>query len=79
MHDLVSQAFGLVALDWQKCVRSTALVKRSESVPIVGDSAKLRRVLGAAPKVTFESILKILLANDLKQAGCAVPFAVPAA
>jgi hypothetical protein len=54
-------------------------VKRSESVPIVGDSAKLRRVLGAAPKVTFESILKILLANDLKQAGCAVPFAVPAA
>jgi GDPmannose 4,6-dehydratase len=80
VRDLVSQAFGLVGLDWQKYVRlDSALVRRSESVPIIGDSAKLRRVLGTAPKVTFEATMKILLAHDLEQAGCAVPFAVPAA
>jgi GDPmannose 4,6-dehydratase len=79
VRDLVSQAFALVGLDWQKCVRVDAtLVRRGESVPIVGDTTKLQRVLGVRPRVTFEAILKTLLAHDLKQAGCAVPFAVPA-
>ena len=45
---------------------------------IVGDSSKLRRTLGTAPKVAFETTLKVLLAHDLKQAGCQVPFPVPA-
>jgi GDPmannose 4,6-dehydratase len=79
VRDLVSTAFGLVNLDWQKYVRvDDALVRKSESVPIVGDSSKVKRTLGAAPKVSFQAILKILLAHDLKQAGCSVPFAVPA-
>jgi GDPmannose 4,6-dehydratase len=79
VRDLVSQAFALVSLDWQKYVRvDNALVRRGESVPIVGDTSKLRRVLGTAPKVSFETTLKVLLAHDLKQAGCPVPFAVPA-
>jgi GDPmannose 4,6-dehydratase len=80
VRDLVSRAFGLVNLDWQKYVRiDNALVRPTESVPIVGDSTKLRRVLGTAPKVPFETILKVLLAHDLEQVGCPVPFAVPAA
>jgi len=80
VRDLASHAFGLVGLDWQKYVRvDNALVRRSEPVPIVGDSSKLRRVLGRAPKVSFDETLKILLAHDLKQAGCSVPFALPSA
>jgi len=79
VRDLVSQAFGLVGLDWQRYVRvDEALVRRTEPVPIVGDTAKLRGALGRAPKVSFESTLKVLLAHDLTQAGCEVPFAVPA-
>lgn len=79
VRDLVSNAFGLVNLDWQKYVRvDDALVRKAESVPIVGDSSKLRRTLGIAPKVTFETTLKVLLAHDLKYVGCPVPFAVPA-
>jgi GDPmannose 4,6-dehydratase len=79
VRDLVSRAFSLVDLDWEKHVRiDTTLVRRSEQVPIVGNSAKLRRVLRAAPKVEFETTLKILLGHDLVQLGCRVPFARPA-
>jgi GDPmannose 4,6-dehydratase len=78
VRDLISQAFGLVNLDWQKYVRVDAsLVRRSEQVPAVGNGAKLKRVLGAGPVTDFESVLKILLAHDLKQFGQSVPFASP--
>jgi GDPmannose 4,6-dehydratase len=78
VRDLVSQAFGLVDLDWERHVRlDTTLVRRSEQVPIVGNSAKLRRTLGVAPVVDFQTTLKILLAHDLRQLGCRVPFASP--
>jgi GDPmannose 4,6-dehydratase len=79
VRELVSQAFGLVGLEWQRYVRvDEALVRPTEPVAIVGDTAKLRGAVGRAPKVSFESIVKILLAHDLKQAGCEVPFIVPA-
>jgi hypothetical protein len=53
------------------------LVRRSEQVPIVGNSAKLERALGRRPKMKFGSVLEILLAHDLQQLGCEVPFASP--
>jgi GDPmannose 4,6-dehydratase len=79
VRELVSEAFRLVGLDWEKYVRvDTTLVRRSEQVPIVGNSAKLARSLGATPQIKFDRILKILLAHDLKNLGCEVPFPVPA-
>jgi GDPmannose 4,6-dehydratase len=78
VRELVTKAFGLVSLDWEKYVRvDTTLVRRSERVPIVGNSAKLKRAVGREPRVRFESVLKILLAHDLRQLGCEVPFASP--
>ena len=78
VRELVTKAFGLVGLDWEKYVRvDTTLVRRSEQVPIVGNSAKLKRAIGREPRVRFESVLKILLAHDLRQLGCEVPFASP--
>lgn len=75
VQDLVSQAFRLVGLEWQKYVRvDTALVRPSEQIPIVGNSAKLKRVLGRAPTVKFDAILRILLAHDLQALACAIPF-----
>ena len=66
VRDLVSQAFALVNLDWEKYVRvDTSLVRRSEQVPIVGNSAKLKRTLGTSPTVDFQTTLKILLSHDL--------------
>jgi len=76
VRDVVSTAFGLVGLDWQKYVHvDSTLVRRSERAPLVGDSSKLERILGTKPKVTFDSILRILLAHDLRALGCDVPFA----
>jgi GDPmannose 4,6-dehydratase len=78
VRDLVSRAFGLVGLDWEKHVRvDRVLLRPSEHVPIVGNSAKLERTLGKRPRVTFDAILRILLAHDLSAVGCAVPFEVP--
>jgi len=78
VHDLVSRAFSLVGLDWEKYVRvDPKLVRPSEPVPIIGDSTKLKRVLGQAPEVTFDMTLKILLAHDLRELGCPVSFAEP--
>ena len=74
--ELVAQAFELVALDWRKYARvDAALVRPSESLPIIGNTAKLQRVLGVAPRTRFDSILRILLAADLRLLGCPVPFA----
>ncbi len=78
MRELVTKAFGLVGLDWEKYVRvDTTLVRRSEQVPIVGNSGKLERTIGRGPRVRFESVLEILLAHDLRLLGCEVPFATP--
>ena len=78
VRELVTKAFGLVGLDWEKYVRvDTTLVRRSEQVPIVGNSGKLKRAIGREPRVRFESVLEILLAHDLRQLGCEVPFTSP--
>lgn len=75
VRELVTRAFELVGLDWEKHVRvDTTLVRRSEQVPIVGDSSKLKHNIGKQPRVKFEAVLRILLAHDLRQLGCPVPF-----
>ena len=78
VRDLVTRAFELVGLDWQRYVDVDAtLVRRSEQVPIVGNSGKLEREVGLRPRVGFDAVLRILLAHDLRQVGCEVPFASP--
>src|SRR5262245_45267366 len=59
VRDLVAGAFGLVKLDWQKYVRvDQNLLRPSEQLPIVGNSAKLERVLRKKPHVKFDAILR---------------------
>jgi GDPmannose 4,6-dehydratase len=78
VRDLVTGAFGLVGLDWRRHVDlDDTLVRRSEQVPIVGNSAKLAHILGTRPKVKFDSVLRVLLAHDLRLLECEVPFASP--
>ena len=79
VRDLVSRAFALVGLDWHKHVHvDENLVRRSEQVPSIGNSAKLERAVGSRPQMKFNDILQILLAHDLRSLGCAVPFESPA-
>jgi len=79
VRELVSAAFTLVGREWEKYVKvDSNLVRRSEAVPIVGNAGHLKRTLGRAPMIKFDSVLRLLLANDLRARGCEVPFAVPA-
>jgi GDPmannose 4,6-dehydratase len=76
--ELVTRAFRLVSLDWQKYVRvDRGLLRPSEQLPIVGNCAKLERALGRRPQVQFDATLRLLLAHDLKSFGCEVPFDLP--
>jgi GDPmannose 4,6-dehydratase len=78
VRDLVTNAFALVDRDWERYVRvDHALLRPSEQLPIVGNSAKLERCLGRKPVTKFESVLRILLAHDLVSLGCKVPFESP--
>jgi len=80
VQELVSNAFRLVGLDWREHVDvDTTLVRRSESVPIVGDSSKLKAALGRGPEVKFDAVLRLLLAHDLRAFGQQVTFEVPEA
>jgi GDPmannose 4,6-dehydratase len=80
VRDLVSQAFGLVGLDWERHVRlDQQLVRPSESVAIVGDASKLKRALGTAPQIKFDATLRILLGHDLEALHAPVPFERPPA
>jgi GDPmannose 4,6-dehydratase len=78
VRELASTAFGLVGLDWTKYARvDDTLVRPSEQMPIIGNTAKLKRTLGITPRVKFDGILRILLAADLRLLGCEVPFEHP--
>jgi GDPmannose 4,6-dehydratase len=75
VRELVELAFGLLSLDWQKYVRvDETLVRPSEPAPLVGDTAKLRRVIGRAPELKLADVVRRLLAHDLQALGVAVPF-----
>lgn len=75
VRDLVSGAFALVGLDWTRYVRiDDELVRPSEPLPIIGNSAKLKRALGSGAQVKFDTVLRILLAHDLASLGQEVPF-----
>jgi GDPmannose 4,6-dehydratase len=73
--ELVEQAFRLVGRDWRNHVRvESTLVRPSEPAPLVGNPAKLERLLGRRAQVRFESLLRIMLAHDLRLEGAPVPF-----
>jgi GDPmannose 4,6-dehydratase len=76
VRDFLQQCFGLLSLDWQDFVEVTDWYKRPAEVPaLLGDSSKARRVLRWEPKVRFEELCLMMLANDLKEAGLSMDMA----
>ena len=68
VKDLVEVAFGHAGLEWQKYVRTDRALRRPAEVDhLVGDASKAKRVFGWQPNVTFESLIQMMVDEDLKR------------
>lgn len=67
VNDLVELAFRCVDLDYRDFLeKDDAFYRESESVPLCGDSGKIRKQLGWKPQKTFEEIIKEMVDSDLQ-------------
>ncbi len=70
VRDVVEVAFGHVGLDWRKYVRQDPkLIRPAEVDHLVGDASKARRILGWAPTVDFEHLIRMMVDADLQRLG----------
>ncbi len=68
VRDILDVAFGHVGLDWRIFVRIDESFQRPpEGRPLCGDSSKARRNLGWTPKVSFESMIRLMVDKDLER------------
>jgi GDPmannose 4,6-dehydratase len=61
VRELVELAFAHVGLDWREHVRVDESLVRGDERPVVGDATKARTVLGWAPTVGFEELVRLLV------------------
>jgi GDPmannose 4,6-dehydratase len=75
VEELVACAFEVVGLDWRDHVRSDAAFQRgrAELHDLVGDASKARELLGWAPSLTFEQLVRLLVEADLARLSSAEP------
>jgi len=67
VRDLVSFAFGLVGLDWEKhVVLDPAYVRPAEVEDLRADPTKAREKLGWQPGTSFEDLIREMLESDLR-------------
>lgn len=68
VEELVACAFDAVGLDWRAHVRSDPALRRggAELHNLVGDASHARDVLGWAPSVGFEELIRMLVEADLQ-------------
>jgi GDPmannose 4,6-dehydratase len=71
VEELVAVAFEAVGLDWRSHVRSDPALLRgsAELHDLVGDASHARAVLGWAPTVGFEELVRLLVRADLERLG----------
>jgi GDPmannose 4,6-dehydratase len=61
VRELVELAFGHVGLEWEAHVRVDQSLVRQVDFALVGDASKARRVLGWAPSVAFDELVRLLV------------------
>jgi GDPmannose 4,6-dehydratase len=67
VRELCKVAFSYMDLDWQQyVVQDPKFYRPAEVDLLVSDSSKARRVLGWAPKVSFEKLIHTMVDADLK-------------
>ena len=70
VKDFVAEAFDYVGLDWREHVRvDPRYFRPTEPEVLIADAAKARKVLGWEPKVTFKSLVRIMVDADMKALG----------
>ncbi len=70
VRELVDVAFALVGLDPAAHVRiDERYLRPTEVDELRGDASKAERVLGWRPSVTFNDLVRLMLAADLREAG----------
>ena len=68
VQELVETAFACVDLDWQAYVRhDPALLRPTEVDHLIGDASKARRVLDWTPRVSFKTLVEMMVAADLER------------
>ena len=68
VQNLVQVAFEHAGLEWRKYVRTDpALLRPAEVDHLIGDASKAKRVLGWQPKVSFESLIHMMVDEDIKR------------
>ncbi|HSJ09054.1 MAG TPA: GDP-mannose 4,6-dehydratase [Longimicrobiales bacterium] len=69
VRDFVEEAFGHAGLDWEEHVGIDPRYYRPTEVDhLLGDSTKAREVLGWAPTVTFQELVRMMVDNDTELA-----------
>jgi GDPmannose 4,6-dehydratase len=68
VRDLVQAAFGVVGKDYREFVVSDPrFLRLSETGPTVANAAKARRVLGWAPRISFEEMIAEMVQAQVKR------------
>lgn len=66
VQDLCATAFAAADLDWEKYVEAdTALLRPTEISVLKGDYGLAKKELGWEPKISFEELIKLMVAADL--------------
>ena len=67
VRDLVSRAFAVLDLDWEKYVRTDpAFLRPAEVHDLVADAGQAREILGWQPRTDFDSLIREMVAADLE-------------
>jgi len=68
VRDFLDRVFEYLNLDWKHYVKQNSSYTRPNEVPsLIGNSDKIRNVLGWEPKISFDQLVKRMVDNDLKE------------
>jgi GDPmannose 4,6-dehydratase len=75
VEEFVTKAFAHIGVDdWQRFVRQDPRFLRPAEVDLlIGDASKARETLGWTPEVSFEELVSLMVAHDLKIEGDKLP------
>jgi GDPmannose 4,6-dehydratase len=68
IQDLIELAFNEIGItDWKKYIEQDPRFMRPAEVDLlIGDPSKAKKVLGWEPEVSFEKLIKMMVAEDLR-------------
>ncbi len=76
--EFLTEACALVGLDPQLIIKHDPRYFRPTEVDLLlGDATKAKDKLNWEPKITFNKLVRIMLASDLREQGLEIPFEIP--